>query len=203
VISASDDYTLIMWDIEMGMQVHTLVGHENWVTDVAVMQRGRKAVSASYDSSLKVWDLERGIEISTVDGFRIEGYSDSGWVCSVAVNSDGRLAIASYWAGGEGVLKVWDLKKNEKVRTLKGHTNRVGSVVVTPDGRRVVSASDDNTLKVWDLETGSAICSFMMDAALHACAVGQDGATIVAGDMRGRVHFLRFEEGIDVGTTLK
>ena len=35
----------------------------------------------------------------------------------------------------------------------------VTACAVTPDGRRVVSASDDNTLKVWDLETGRALAT--------------------------------------------
>ena len=38
--------------------------------------------------------------------------------------------------------------------TLTGHEDRVTSVAVTPDGRRAVSASDDRTVRVWDLESG-------------------------------------------------
>jgi len=40
------------------------------------------------------------------------------------------------------------------VRTLQGHIDWVRAVAITPDGRRGVSASEDNTLRVWDLETG-------------------------------------------------
>jgi WD40 repeat protein len=43
------------------------------------------------------------------------------------------------------------------VRTLEGHTEWVNSVAVTPDGRFAVSASEDKTLKVWDLGTGQAV----------------------------------------------
>ncbi|MEG3884810.1 hypothetical protein QT971_11420, partial [Microcoleus sp. herbarium19] len=39
-------------------------------------------------------------------------------------------------------------------RTLTGHTAEVTAVAVTPDGRFIISASQDKTLKVWDLETG-------------------------------------------------
>jgi hypothetical protein len=43
------------------------------------------------------------------------------------------------------------------IRTLQGHSYAVNSVCVTPDGRQAVSASDDNTLKVWDLQTGEEL----------------------------------------------
>jgi WD40 repeat protein len=45
----------------------------------------------------------------------------------------------------------------ELVSTLEGHSGSVHGVAVTPNGRGAVSASSDNTLKVWDLETGCAL----------------------------------------------
>jgi WD40 repeat protein len=40
------------------------------------------------------------------------------------------------------------------IRTLGGHMWDVAAVAVTPDGRHIVSASYDDTLRVWDLQTG-------------------------------------------------
>ena len=57
----------------------------------------------------------------------------------------------------------------------------------------MVSASDDNTLKVWDLESGTEIASFIGEGALRCCAVAPDGVTIVTGEVSGRLHFLRLE----------
>ena len=44
------------------------------------------------------------------------------------------------------------------------------------------AASDDHTIKVWDLPTGAVIASFTADGAMTACAVVPDGRTIIAGD---------------------
>jgi WD40 repeat protein len=49
-------------------------------------------------------------------------------------------------------LSVWS-DDADALCTLHGHSPKVNGVAVTLDGKRAVSASDD-TLKVWDLETG-------------------------------------------------
>jgi WD40 repeat protein len=58
--------------------------------------------------------------------------------------------------------------------------------------RRAVSASEDKTLKVWDLETGAVVATFTCDAAARCCAFAGD-RRIVAGDESGRVHFLSLQ----------
>jgi WD40 repeat protein len=67
-------------------------------------------------------------------------------------------------------------------------------VAVTPDGRRAVSASDDRTLRVWDLESGKEIAAFTGEDAVNNCVIAPDGQTMIAGDDSGRVHFLRLIE---------
>jgi WD40 repeat protein len=91
----------------------------------------------------------------------LASYTDR--VNGVAVTPDGRRAVS---ASDDGTLKVWDLESGKELRTLpagapaqkrRGHTDRVNGVAVTPDGRGAVSASDDGTLKVWDLESGKEL----------------------------------------------
>ena len=88
---------------------------------------------------------------------------------------------------------MWDVETGRALRTLEGHTDWVNGVAVSADGRRAVSASEDRTLKVWDLDTGALIATFTCDAAIHSCAlIGVD--ELIVGDAGGRVHFLRLEE---------
>jgi len=52
---------------------------------------------------------------------------------------------------------VWDLASGKELQTLAGHSGWVNGVAVTPDGKRAVSASENETLKVWDLESGKKL----------------------------------------------
>ena len=45
-------------------------------------------------------------------------------------------------------------QNSRETRKMTGHSDSVRSVAVTPVGQRAVSASDHNTLKVWNLEYG-------------------------------------------------
>ena len=57
----------------------------------------------------------------------------------------------------------WDYQErlcNHELRTLKGHTNSVGSVAFSPDGTRLATASYDNTVKLWDAGTSQVLRIF-------------------------------------------
>ncbi len=68
------------------------------------------------------------------------------------------------------------------LRTLEGHSGPVCGVAVTADGKRAVSASWwDDTLKVWDLDTGRGLCTLEADSGfVSEVAVTADGRQVVS-----------------------
>ena len=82
------------------------------------------------------------------------------------------------------------------VGTLAGHSDLVNALAITPDGRRVISASADHTLRVWNVESGNQIAAFTGEGPMLRCVVAPDGRTITAREKSGRAHFLRLE-GLD------
>jgi len=64
----------------------------------------------------------------------------------------------------------------------RAHTDWVTAVAVTPDGRCAVSASDDGTLKVWDIETGACLRTLVgHTGAVTSVAVTPEGRRAVSG----------------------
>ncbi len=47
---------------------------------------------------------------------------------------------------------MWDLESGKETLSLRGHTDRVSSLALSVDGKRLFSGSGDGTIKVWDVE---------------------------------------------------
>jgi WD40 repeat protein len=188
VISGSRDNTVKVWNLETGVEQLTLTGHSNSVRAVAVTADGKWVISGSDDNTVKVWNLETG------EQFTLTGHSN--WVQAVAVTADGTRVISG---SDDKTVKVWNLETGEKETgeeqlTLTGHSGSVLAVAVTADGTRVISGSSDNTtVKVWNLQNGEEIATFIGESPFYSCVVTPDGLTIVAGDAAGMVHFLKLE----------
>lgn len=48
-------------------------------------------------------------------------------------------------------VRIWDATTGECIRTLEGHTSYVYYASFSPDGKRIVSASLDKTIRIWDI----------------------------------------------------
>ena len=70
---------------------------------------------------------------------------------------------------------------NNNYTNLKGHTSSVRSAVFSPDGKKIVSASYDETIKIWDAESGKCLKTLEGDMYfVHSAAFSPDGKKIVS-----------------------
>ena len=203
-VSASSDKTLKMWDLETGDALRTLedqspkVAHELFAypSCVAVTPDGRRVVSAGdHDKWLRVWDTKTGGLLRTLKGHSKE-------VEGLAAMADGQRVIS---ASRDRTLKIWDVETGRSLRTLAtrttpnaipGHSDSVNAVAVTADGKRAVSASEDKTLKVWDLETGRVLHTIEGHSTGVSCvAVTADGKRAVSASEGNTLNVWNLENG--------
>jgi len=185
-LSASDDFTLKVWDLDSRELLHSLEGHDDEVLHSIVFANGRRALSTSIDHTLKVWDLESARLIHT-----LEGHSHN--VLHAVVFADGKRALS---ASTDHTLKIWDLESGRIIRSLLGHSHSVLHTVVFADGKRALSASADHTLKIWDLESGRILNSLKGHSSyvLHA-VVYADGRRVLSASQDNTLKVWDLESG--------
>ncbi|HKB03330.1 MAG TPA: serine/threonine-protein kinase [Gemmataceae bacterium] len=71
-----------------------------------------------------------------------------GFIEAIAASADGRF-IAT--VGSDGFAHVWSIADQTKVATCQGHKGGLMAAVFTPDGDRLITGSEDETIRVWNL----------------------------------------------------
>ena len=117
-------------------------------------------------------------------------------VVSVAISPDGRHGLI---AGngpnfGDAELSLWDLRSGELVRQFEGHTQNVRVAVFSPDGRHILSGSQDGTIRLWDVGTGNELRRFPgpnRPGGVQTLAFSPDGKGFLADDGDHTIATLR------------
>jgi Pentapeptide repeats (8 copies)/WD domain, G-beta repeat len=139
LLATASGPNVILWDLQAGVALATLEGHQGGVWSVAFSADGSRLASGGGDGVVRLWDPETGAGLAV-----LEGHQDT--VLSVAFSADG-LRLAS--GGGDRTVRVWDPETGAIVAVLKGHQGTVWSVAFSPDGSRLASGAD--TLRVADI----------------------------------------------------
>jgi hypothetical protein len=78
--------------------------------------------------------------------------------------------------------RLWDVASGKLIRTLQGHSGDVDSVVFSPDGRSIFTASWDHTARQWDKETGALAREYKGNANIvWSVATSPDGRFLITG----------------------
>jgi WD40 repeat protein len=151
-----------LWSASTGKEVKEFTGHTGIVRSLAFSPDGKRILSGGADNTLRLWDAETGQELLKLD-------EPMGSVNSVAFLPGGRYVISG--AGGEfsaellakGKVKVhsklaakqaarvWDLDTGKEAHAFSGHTKAIIAVGVSTDGQRVLTASWDGIMRIWEL----------------------------------------------------
>jgi WD40 repeat protein len=181
VLTASDDKTARLWDADTGELISVpLVGHTDRIMSAIFSPDGQRIVTVSRDKTARLWNSETGREIAVMVGHE-------GSVLCVAFSRDGRrIATGS----ADQTARIWDAANGQPIVVLHGHSNwvmqggvqlfgEVRSVEFSPDGRRLLTASLDNTARLWDTQTGQTLFVLKHGWAVASAAFSPNGQRIV------------------------
>lgn len=141
LVTTSADGTAIAWAVDTGEVIRVLEGHSGPVTAASLTRRGRFAVTASEDGSVRVWDF-------TATSSHTPKWHE-GRIRAMAA-CDG-MVVAT--AGDDCVARLWDSALGEYRGLVKGHAVPIRWAQFSEDGSRLVTASPDRRVCVWDAAT--------------------------------------------------
>jgi WD40 repeat protein/transcriptional regulator CtsR len=88
------------------------------------------------------------------------------------------------------------------IRTLVGHKDYIVSVCITPDGKKVISSSQNDTLKVWDIDTGEELRTIVgLRHNVNCVKITPDGRIVISASDGKGVDTLKMWD-IDTGEEL-
>jgi WD40 repeat protein len=118
----------------------------------------------------------------------------------LAISPDGRILAA----GGrpqlpaaieDNAVHLWDMATGRLLFDLRGHGRQIRSIVFSPDGRRVVTAGDDQFVRIWDAESGVELQRFKEVCPVQCVAYTPDSAALVWGTQSGQLARLQLVTG--------
>jgi F-box/WD-40 domain protein MET30 len=143
--TGSYDSTIKIWNIDSGECIQTLRGHTSGIR--AIQFDDNKLISGSLDQTLKVWNWRTGECMSTYRGHTAG---------VIGLNFEGNILASG---SVDHTVKIWNFH-DKSTFCLKGHTDWVNAVKVDSASRTVFSASDDCTVRLWDLDKKETIRIF-------------------------------------------
>lgn len=210
IASASFDDTARIWDATKGICLHTLRDHVKGVFSVAFLTDVQLA-TASTNGSVRIWNVVTGEcvkiirdhgkalrsvafspdglrfvsrdtrshvwDIATSDQLLSFDSDDDSYRYSVVFSANSRLIATS----SRGSIKIWDADDGALIQTLRGPDTEFHSVAFSPDAQRLVTASDDYKVRVWDISTIQAYTPETHHERVGSVSFSADGRMFATG----------------------
>jgi WD40 repeat protein len=98
----------------------------------------------------------------------------------------GSLSRTADRRGRRGEIKLWDVAGGKKLSTLRGHETNVCCLAFSPDGKRLASVAEGESVRVWDVASAKSVFTFgKLSRQAGSVAFARGGKTVVAAGDHG------------------
>ncbi len=145
--SGSSDSSIKIWSPTTESLLRTLTGHTGAVNGLAALS-GDRLASAGFDGTLRIWSANSDNPTRNIS-------VGSGALTAVATLRDGNVAVA---LSSGNSIQVYNPNDGAAVSltTTPTHTSRINFLLTLSNGN-LASASNDDTVKIWNSESGSLV----------------------------------------------
>ncbi|KAI9311348.1 WD40-repeat-containing domain protein [Dichotomocladium elegans] len=190
IVSGGGDDKSYIWRNDTGEKLYELSGHTDSVTAVGFSVDGEYVASAGMDGKVRVWKSTTG-EFMTA----VEGPDEIVWI---DWHPKGNILLAG---ASDSTIWMWAMPSGKFMNIFNGHSAPVTAGKFTPDGKKIVSVSEDTSLIVWDPKSATAL--FRMsgdDSRFHVdpivtIAVNKDSTLAITGDTEGKARLVNLSSG--------
>ena len=189
LVTASFDYSAVVWGARGLVERTTLLGHDAAVNTAGFSADGSLLATAGDDGAILLWDVEQ-LQQPTVTPIILRGHK--GKVVDLAFSRDGSTLASASWDGSIGIwpLAGADVDETQSARFITGHEGPVNAVQFSDDGGFLYSAGYDGQVRYWRLATneylrspvrnGWGVSTFIVDEPADVIAFGgSDGQMVV------------------------
>ncbi|KAH8847329.1 hypothetical protein MCOR27_005212 [Pyricularia oryzae] len=151
--------------------------HKKAVTGIVVDSMLKHVITCSLDGTVKFWDFLTGALLDQIDWAPMTSIIG----CRYHSGSD-LLAFSC----DDNSIRVVDMETKRTIREFWGCQSTINDFCFSPDGRWIVAASQDSTLRVWDLPTSHLIDAVRLEQPCKAVSFSSTGeflATATEGEL--------------------
>ncbi|MGK7925230.1 MAG: protein kinase, partial [Spirulina sp.] len=181
IVSGSKDGSIKLWNIDSGQCSISIENHSVAIVSLDIDSHSERFSSIDEKGNLKLWDLK------------------SGWLLGNLFLTERELSIACLNMNKNLAIIITENRNlvaynfdysNVSIQTkiYQGHAGRINALEISPNGKLVISSSTDNTLKIWNIRSGSCVKTISADTRnITSIKISDDGCTTLLVNSEGEI----------------